>query len=68
MQLYEYAVIKKEKKDRTTDEIIDPARIIVQPDRMLAKDVSQVQLKIARQIDEADLEDADRIEILVRPF
>jgi len=67
MQLFEYAVIKNEKRDRD-GEVVDEARILIEPGFMLAKDVTQVNLKLARQLPEAEVEDADRIQIMVRPF
>lgn len=67
MQLFEYAVVKTEKRDRDGN-VTDEARILIEPGFMLAKDATQVNLKLARQLPEAEVEDADRISILVRPF
>lgn len=67
MQLFEYAVYKDEKRDRD-DEVVDAAAILIEPDYMLAKDIAEVNLKLSRMIPEAEVENADRISIVVRPF
>jgi hypothetical protein len=66
LKLFEYAVVKQPlKKD---GEIIDDGEIVVEVSTVLAKDETQVQLLAARQIPDAEIEDLDRLEVVVRPF
>ena len=67
MKLFEYAVYKDEKLDKD-GEVVSPAVVLTQPTTILAKDDKQVGIRAAKSISEADMDDLDRIQIVVRPF
>lgn len=70
-KLYEYVGIlqpKEAKKDEELSKEDQEARIVLGPDKILAKDDKSMQIKIHRQISENLLDDLDRLEILIRPF
>jgi hypothetical protein len=67
MKLYEYAVIKDEKVDKDGN-VTDAAAVIVPVTTVLAKDPEQAQLKAARSIPETEMDDLDRLQVVVRPF
>ena len=68
MQLYEYAVICDEKRDKEGDRL-ESAEIVVEPTTILAKDEDQVQMVAARAIpDEYMNGKMERLLVVVRPF
>lgn len=69
MKLYEYAVILDEKLGRD-DEIVDEAKVVVDPTAVLARDDAQAQLLAARAIPEEYVTNGklDRLTVVVRPF
>jgi len=69
MKLYEYAVIRDEKEDRD-GEVVQEAKIVVEPTAVLARDDAQAQLLAARSIPEEEITNGnlDRISVVVRPF
>lgn len=69
MKLYEYAVIRDEKEDRD-GEVVQEAKIVVEPTAVLARDDAQAQLLAARSIPEEEIKNGnlDRIAVVVRPF
>ena len=68
MQLYEYAVICDEKRDKEGD-LLESAEIVVEPTTILAKDEDQVQMVAARAIpDEYKNGKMERLLVVVRPF
>ena len=69
MKLYEYAVILDEKVDRD-DEIVEEAKVVVEPQAVLARDDAQAQLLAARSIPEEYVSNGklDRLTVVVRPF
>lgn len=69
MKLYEYAVIRDEKEDRD-GEVVQEAKIVVEPTAVLARDDAQAQLLAARSIPEEEITNGnlDRIAVVVRPF
>lgn len=68
MQLYEYAVICNEKRDKDGD-VIEPAVIVVEPVTVLATDAAQAQMIAARAIPDEYMDGKlDRLEVVVRPF
>jgi hypothetical protein len=66
-RLYQYAVIKhptKEKRDEGAR-----SEIIIKPSEfMLARTEDEVMIAATRRIPEDQLEDADRLEVAIRPF
>ena len=68
-QLYEYAVILQEKKDKD-GEVTEPAEVIVPVTAIAARDEGQAQLLAARAIPEeiAGNGKLDRLTVVVRPF
>lgn len=69
MKLYEYAVVLDERRDGD-DEVVEEARIVVEPTAVLARDDAQAQLLAARAIPDEDAKGArlDRLTVVVRPF
>jgi uncharacterized protein YrzB (UPF0473 family) len=67
MRLYEYAVFKDEKLDKD-GEVVDKAVVLVKPTTVLAKDERQVGILAAKSISDKDMDDLDRIQVVVRPF
>jgi hypothetical protein len=69
MQLFEYAVILGEKRDKD-GEITEEASIVVQPTTTLARDEGQAQMLAARAIPDELVNDGklDRLTVVVRPF
>ena len=69
MKLYEYAVILDEKTDRD-DEIVEEAKVVVEPQAVLARDDAQAQLLAARSIPDEYVSNGklDRLTVVVRPF
>jgi hypothetical protein len=69
MQLYEYAVILNEKRDKD-GEVTENAEIVVQPTTTLARDPEQAQLLAARAIPDELVSNGklDRLMVVVRPF
>lgn len=66
-RLFEYAVIKAEKRDKD-DEVIEEAVLLVPPTHVLAEDDAQVGITAARAIPEEHTADLGRIQVVVRPF
>lgn len=68
-QLYEYAVLLNEKRDKDGEEV-EPAEIVVEPTTVLARDEGQAQMLAARAIPEEHTRDGkmDRLVVVVRPF
>lgn len=67
MKLYEYAVILEEREDRD-GEVVEPARLVVEPTTVLARDDAQAQIHAARSIPEDEIPNMDRLTVVVRPF
>lgn len=66
MQLYEYAIILEEKRDKN-DKIVDKAQLIERGD-LLAADMDQANLLAGRKIPERLMEELERVTLAVRPF
>jgi hypothetical protein len=66
-QLFEYAVFLDEKTDKD-GEVVSPAKVLVKPTTVLAKDDKQVALLAAREIPADQIANLDRIQVVVRPF
>lgn len=68
-QLFEYAVLLDEKRDKDGEET-EPAEIVVQPTTVLAKDEAQAQMLAARAIPEEMIGNGklDRLVVVCRPF
>ena len=67
-QMFEYAVICQEKRDRDGD-IVEPAEVVVPVTQVLASDEKQAQLLAARSIPEAYTDGKlDRVQVVIRPF
>lgn len=67
MQLFEYAVILDEKRDRE-GEVTEKAEVAVPVTTALARDAEQAQLLAARAIPEELVDKLDRLTVVVRPF
>jgi hypothetical protein len=65
--LYEFAVICDEKRDRD-DEVVEAAEILVGPKAIVARSEEQAQVLAARSIPETHLDRIDRLTVVVRPF
>jgi hypothetical protein len=69
--LFEYAVVLQERRDRNTQQVIEAEQVIIAPGTLLAKDVNQATLMVAKKLDDKYVNDpdlADRLLIAVRPF
>jgi len=66
-QLYEYAIVLKEKRDRD-DEVVEEAEVLVKPTTILARGDSQAQMIAARAIPEEHAAHLDRVVVAIRPF
>lgn len=66
MKLFEYAIILQEKKDNDGN-VVEPA-VLLAKDHVLAKDVDQAQVRIARLIPEEHLSYLERVDLAIRPF
>lgn len=70
MTLFQYAILFHEKLSES--QIKDGARpkheIVDGPKAILAKDLSQAQLRVARLIPETYADRLDEVEIAIRPF
>lgn len=67
MQVFEYLVYKDEKIDKD-GEVVDKATMLTEPTVVFARDKEQAGLLAARSIKESDVEDIDRVKVVVRPF
>lgn len=67
LSLFMYAVLLHPKKKKD-DDYEGETKILVEPDIILAKDERQAGIKVARKIPEDQLDNLDRIDILVKPF
>lgn len=67
MKLFEYAVFKDEKTNKDGD-VIDAAVILVPPTTILAKDEKHVGIRAAQAISSNEMDNLDRIQVVVRPF
>jgi hypothetical protein len=67
MQLFEYCVWKDEKRDRE-DHVLDEAAILVEVTQVLARNDKEVAMRAARVIPDAEMDNIDRIQVVVRPF
>lgn len=67
--LYEFAVIRDEKRDKD-GEVTEVAAIVVPVQTVLARDADQAQLLAARAIpsDVIDESGLDRLTVVLRPF
>lgn len=66
-KLFEYAVFKDEKLDKD-GEVVEAAVVLVEPTTVLAKDDKQVGIRAAKAIPETEMDNLDRIQVVVRPF
>lgn len=64
-KLYEYAIILEEKRDK--GKVTEKAQVLDRGD-VLADDMEQANILIARKIPESRLEELERITLAVRPF
>jgi hypothetical protein len=67
LKLYEYAVIKQSKENKE-GKTVDEGEILVAVTTVLAKDETQVQLLAARSIPDSEMENLDRLQVVVRSF
>lgn len=67
MKLYEYSVYLKPKYDDKGNKI-EKEEVIVPVTAKLADDDDQAQLLAARAIPEEQMENLDRLTVVVRPF
>jgi hypothetical protein len=67
MPLFEYCVIKDEKRDKE-DHVVDEAKVLVEITAILAKSDKEVAMRAAKAIPDEEMENIDRIQVLVRPF
>lgn len=69
MKLFEVAIVDKGKVDTSNGNIIEKARIVMDPTSVLAKDTQDAVIAIALSKPEYFKDvDRSRLEILVRPF
>jgi transcriptional regulator with XRE-family HTH domain len=68
-QLFEYAVLLEEKRDKD-DDIVEESELIVPITTVLARDDAQAQMLAARAIPEVYVKNGklDRLVVVVRPF
>lgn len=70
MKLFEYAVIYNPKQTKKQDEEGVQAKsvLVVDVQRILARDAAEVTLIAARQIPEEYLDRLNQVDVVVRPF
>lgn len=66
-QLFQYAVISQPKQDANGN-VTEEAKIVIEPKTVLATDQTQATLLAGREIPEEELENLDRLQVVVRPF
>lgn len=68
--LYEYTVVHHPRvmKDAQGNETQGPDTVVVDVERVMAKNEGEVAIRAARRIPEQYTEKLDEVEILVRPF
>lgn len=67
LKLFEYAVILQPLQDKN-GKTVEEGQILVGVETVLAKDETQVQLLASRAIPEDQMNDLDRLQVVVRPF
>lgn len=67
VQLYQYAVLLQPKEDADGNET-DPGAVLVEPTTVLAQSTGQVNIIASRAIPEANVNDLERLTLVVRPF
>lgn len=67
MDLFQYAVIKDEKRDKD-GEIVEEAQLLVEPTHVLAKSDREVGIQAAKAIPDEHMKDLDRVRVIVHPF
>jgi hypothetical protein len=67
LQLYHYAVILQPKYDKD-DKMVEPGKILIEPTAVLAESADRAQLLAGRAIPEENMDDLDRLTLVVRPF
>jgi hypothetical protein len=66
-QLFEYAVFLDDKRDKD-GEIVDEAKVLVEPTTVLAASQEHVAMLAARAVPEEHVANIDRVKVVVRPF
>jgi hypothetical protein len=69
-KLFEYAILHHHMPTRAESEQgkKPESKILVQPQRMLARDEREAMLTVAREIPSEYLDRLDEIEVVIRPF
>lgn len=66
-RLFEYAILLQEKLD-ADEEVVEEAKILVEPKWVLAESVEHVNIVAAREIPDEHVDKLDRVTLVVRPF
>lgn len=66
LNLYQYCMLLHPKEK--DGEFEGETTMLIEPRTVLAKDEKQAAIKIARKIPDNQMENLDRIDIVVRPF
>jgi hypothetical protein len=68
--LFEYAILwqPKERFDANGNDTTPPAKVLVEPTRILVRNEAEARIQASRQIPEAYLDKLDEVELAVRPF
>lgn len=69
-RLFKYAIIHqpKETKDAQGNDTTRPAKVLVEPTHILARDEKEAGITAARQIPDEYLDKLDEVEIALGPF
>lgn len=67
LKLFQFAIIKNEKTDRD-GEVVEPASLLVPITAVMARDQEQATLMAGRAIPDTELDNLDRLTVVVRPF
>lgn len=67
MQLFEYAIIAQEKRNKDGD-VTEDAQILVSVTTVLALDEKQAMIFAAKDVPEGWMPKLDRVQIVLRPF
>jgi len=67
LELYEFAIVLQPKEDKDGN-VSDPAKVLVMPTTVLASSPENATLMAAKQIPDENMDDLDRVTVVVRPF
>ena len=67
MELFEFAIILQPKEDKDGN-VTEQGKVLVIPTTVLASSAENATLMAAKQIPDEQMDDLDRVTVVVRPF